>query len=325
MSESTNELISIVIPVYNEEESIAPLFDALDGVLRELGRPYEIVLVNDGSSDGSLAALEKVYERDPEHVTVINLGRNFGQTAALAAGFDQASGGVIIPMDADLQNDPADIPRLLDKMAEGYDVVSGWRRDRHDTLVTRKIPSRMANWLIGKITGVRIHDYGSTLKSYSARALSNVDLFGDMHRFIPALASWAGVSVAEIVVTHHPRKYGVSKYGINRTVAVLLDLLTVKFMISYKARPIRLFGPWGLLLVFLAMVFAAVLSVMRFGYGIDVLGKPLIAMLMFTTGVQFIMVGLLGEMIMRVYFDKAERKVYVVRSVLSSNKTREVR
>lgn len=315
MTDESAALISIVVPVYNEEESIDPLFDALDRVLKKLGKRYEILFVNDGSKDQSLAKLRALRERDPAHVTVVDFGRNFGQTAALAAGFDHAKGDIIIPMDADLQNDPEDIPRLLDKMAEGYDVVSGWRRDRHDHFVSRRIPSRVANWLIGWVTGVRIHDYGCTLKSYSRRALANVELFGDMHRFIPALASWAGVSVAEIVVAHHPRRFGSSKYGIARTMAVLLDLLTVKFMIGYKARPIRFFGPWGLLLIFAGLTLAFVLSIMRFGYGIDVLGKPLIAMLLFTTGVQFIMTGLLGEMIMRVYFESSSSRVYVVREI----------
>src|SRR5215210_146898 len=240
-------VLSIVIPIYNEVENIPELHEELQGVLVKLGRPYEILYVDDGSKDGSFNLLRKLSEEHPE-VVVIQFRRNFGQTAALAAGLEASQGDVVIFMDGDLQNDPAEIPRLVQTMEEGgFDVVSGWRKNRQDAEISRKLPSRMANWLISRVSGVQLHDYGCTLKAYRRDVLKNVRLYGEMHRFIPAYAAWAGATVTEMPVNHRARKYGTSKYGINRTIKVLLDLLTLKFLSSYSTKPIQLFGGLGAL------------------------------------------------------------------------------
>ena len=241
---SSIKSVSLVLPVYNEEDNVQPLYEALVGAMAGLSLPCEVVLVNDGSSDDTAARLDALAERDSRFV-IIHLRRNFGQTAAMAAGFDEASGDVVIAMDADLQNDPADIPKLLDKMNEGYDVVSGWRRDRKDKWLTRILPSKIANWLISRMTGVYLHDYGCSLKAYRREVLRDVRLYGEMHRYIPALAYWAGGSVAEVVVAHHPRRFGKSKYGLSRILRVVLDLMTVKFLLAYSTKPIQVFGRWG--------------------------------------------------------------------------------
>src|SRR5918912_211048 len=250
--------ISVFLPVFDEEPNLRPLHEKLDKALEQLGRTAEIIYVDDGSSDGSLPVLREIAARD-SRVRVVALRRNYGQTAAMAAGIDHARGRVLIPMDADLQNDPADIKRLLEKLDEGYDVVSGWRKDRQDPLITRKIPSRIANWLISKIGGVPLHDYGCSLKAYRRESLQDVQLYGEMHRFIPIYASWSGARVTEIPVEHHPRTMGKSKYGLSRTIKVIFDLITIKFMASYQTKPLYLFG-WAGLLTFAVSFLSALLA-----------------------------------------------------------------
>ncbi|MFH1084648.1 MAG: glycosyltransferase family 2 protein, partial [Chloroflexota bacterium] len=238
--------LSIVVPVYNEEENIQYLYDQLTAVLEPLGLEYEIICADDGSRDRSFALLAALAERDPR-VKVIRFRRNFGQTAGFCAGFDYASGQIVITIDADLQNDPAGIPVLLEKMAEGYDVVSGWRKQRQDAAVSRKLPSKIANWLISRTTGVPVHDRGCSLRAHRKEIVKEMRLYGELHRFIPDIAAWLGARMAEVPVNHRPRRFGKSKYGLGRTFRVILDLITVKFLQSYSTRPIHIFGRWGLL------------------------------------------------------------------------------
>jgi glycosyltransferase involved in cell wall biosynthesis len=310
--------LSVVVPVFNEAENLEPLFTRLIRVLDELEGRYEIIAVDDGSTDGSFAILKRLHEGNPQ-VKVVRFRRNFGQTAAFSAGFDRAQGEVVVTIDADLQNDPADIPRLLDKMAEGYDVVSGWRQDRHDRFLDRKLPSMIANWLISTVTGVHLHDYGCSLKAYHRDVVKNVHLYGELHRFIPALASWMGVSVAELPVTHHPRRFGESKYGLSRTVRVLLDLLTVRFMLSYSARPMQLFGSVGLLSLVLGVGMGLYLSVQKVLYGYRYqIDRPLLllSVLLMVVGVQVVSMGLLGELVVRTYHETQGKSIYMIREVI---------
>jgi len=310
--------LTIVVPVFNEEENLKPLFAQLVRVLEELDLCYEIIAVDDGSSDNSFAILKQLYKESPR-IKIVRFRRNFGQTAAFAAGFDHARGEVVVTMDADLQNDPADIPRLLDKMAEGYDVVSGWRKDRQDRFLDRKLPSMLANWLISVTTGVHLHDYGCSLKAYHRDVVKNVHLYGELHRFIPALASWMGVSVAELPVSHNPRRSGKSKYGLSRTVRVLLDLLTVRFMLSYSARPMQLFGGMGLLSFALGVIGGLYLSAQKvihgYNYSID---RPLLllSVLLMVIGVQMVSMGLLGELVVRTYHETQGKPIYVIREII---------
>ncbi|MEN6302184.1 MAG: glycosyltransferase family 2 protein [Armatimonadia bacterium] len=308
--------LSLVLPVYNEVDNIEPLYEALSAALARLALPAEVVLVNDGSRDGSTEKLDAVAERDDRFVAV-HLRRNFGQTAAMAAGFDQATGDVIIALDADLQNDPNDIPLLLDKINEGYDVVSGWRRDRQDKWLTRILPSKMANWLISKMTGVYLHDYGCSLKAYRREILQDVKLYGEMHRYIPALAYWAGARVGEVVVTHHARKFGQSKYGLSRTLKVVLDLLTVKFLLAYSTKPIQVFGRWGLMSGAAGFLLALYLSLERLVYGTPLANRPalLLAVLLMLLGVQFVSMGLIAELQARTYYEAQDKKIYAIRRV----------
>lgn len=308
--------LSLVLPVYNEVDNIEPLYEALSAAVAKLAVPAEIVLVNDGSRDGSAEKLDAVAERD-ERFVAVHLRRNFGQTAAMAAGFDQATGDVIIALDADLQNDPNDIPLLLDKINEGYDVVSGWRRDRRDKWLTRILPSKMANWLISKMTGVYLHDYGCSLKAYRREILQDVKLYGEMHRYIPALAYWAGARVGEVVVTHHPRKFGQSKYGLSRTLKVVLDLLTVKFLLAYSTKPIQVFGRWGLMSGAAGFLLALYLSLERLVYGTPLANRPalLLAVLLMLLGVQFVSMGLIAELQARTYYEAQDKKIYAVRRI----------
>src|SRR6476469_56613 len=280
--------VSVFLPVYDEEPNLLPLHSKLDEALKALGRSAEIIYVDDGSSDGSLNVLRQIAQLD-NRVRVVALKRNYGQTAAMAAGIDAAKGDVLIPMDADLQNDPADIVRLLDKMDEGYDVVSGWRKNRQDTLVTRKIPSMMANRLISWIGGVPLHDYGCSLKAYRRESLEDVRLYGEMHRFIPIYASWAGARVAEIPVEHHARTRGKSKYGVSRTIEVVFDLMTIKFMASYQTKPIYVFGSFGLLafaVSFLSGLYAVFLKIFHRADFVQT-PLPILCIVMFAVGVQF--------------------------------------
>lgn len=306
--------VSIVVPIYNEQDNIEALHGAITGALDNTGIRYEIITVDDGSSDGSFAALQCIAARD-ERFKVIRLRRNFGQTAAMSAGFDAARGSVIIPMDGDLQNDPADIPRLLEKLNEGYDVVSGWRRDRKDTFVTRKIPSMLANALISSQTGVHLHDYGCTLKAYRREVLDGINLYGEMHRFVPALASQFGARVAELPVNHRPRLHGTSKYGISRTLRVILDLMTVKFLMAYSTKPIQLFGKWGVYTLLAGFASGAMTLYMKLFEHLSMNRNPLLILTAFLLfmGVQFIVMGLLGELNARTYFESQSKPIYVVK------------
>ncbi|HEX9079176.1 MAG TPA: glycosyltransferase family 2 protein [Desulfuromonadaceae bacterium] len=306
--------LSIVVPIYNEQDNIDDLYAAITAALEGSDARYEIIMVDDGSGDGSFAALQRIAARD-DRLKVIRLRRNFGQTAAMSAGFDAARGSVIIPMDGDLQNDPADIPRLLEKLDEGYDVVSGWRRERKDTFVTRKIPSRLANALISSMTGVHLHDYGCTLKAYRREVLDAVNLYGEMHRFVPALASQIGARVAELPVNHRPRLRGTSKYGISRTLRVILDLMTVKFLLSYSTKPIQLFGKWGLYTLLAGIGSGVMTLYMKIFEHHSMNRNPLLILTAFLLfmGVQFIVLGLLGELNARTYFESQGKPIYVVR------------
>ena len=269
--------ISVFLPVFNEEPNLRPLHEKLNASLAQLGRTAEIIYVDDGSSDGSLNILREIAAHDPR-VRVVAFRRNYGQTPAMAAGIHAARGSVLIPMDADLQNDPADIVRLLDKLDEGYDVVSGWRKNRQDTLITRKIPSKMANWVISKIGGVPLHDYGCSLKAYRRESLEDVQLYGEMHRFIPIYASWSGARVTEIPVEHHARTMGKSKYGLSRTIKVVFDLMTIKFMASYQTKPLYMFGFAGLatfVISFLCAVLALLMKFANWPHHADFVQTPL--------------------------------------------------
>ena len=309
--------VSIFLPVFNEEPNLGPLHEKLDNALAQLGRSAEILYVDDGSTDGSLAVLREIAAKD-SRVRVIALRRNYGQTPAMAAGIHAARGRVLIPMDADLQNDPVDIARLLDKLDEGYDVVSGWRKKRKDPLFTRKIPSMMANWLISKIGGVPLHDYGCSLKAYRRESLADVQLYGEMHRFIPIYASWSGARVAEIPVEHHPRTMGKSKYGLSRTIKVVFDLMTIKFMASYQTKPLYVFGWAGLLTFLVSFVCAVFAFLMKFAswpHHADFIQTPLpvLTMVMLVLGIQFFLMGLLAEMLVRTYHESQAKAIYAVR------------
>ena len=305
---------SIVVPIYNEADNIHELYRAITGALDSSCPDYEIIMVDDGSTDASFPTLMNLAQQD-RRLKVIRFRRNFGQTAAMSAGFDAASGEVIIPMDGDLQNDPADIPRLIEKLNQGYDVVSGWRRDRKDTFITRKIPSMIANSLISFFTGVHLHDYGCTLKAYRREVLDGVNLYGEMHRFVPALASQVGAKVAELPVNHHPRLHGSSKYGISRTLRVVLDLMTVKFLLTYSTKPIQLFGKWGVYTLLAGTATGMLTLYMKLFEHTSMNRNPLLLMTAFLLfmGVQFIVLGLLGELNARTYFESQGKPIYTVR------------
>jgi glycosyltransferase involved in cell wall biosynthesis len=309
--------LSVFLPVYNEEPNLLPLQAKLDEALKALDRTAEIIYVDDGSTDGSLNVLRELARID-NRVRVVALRRNYGQTAAMAAGIDSACGEVLIPMDADMQNDPADIVRLLEKLEEGYDVVSGWRKDRHDKLITRKIPSMLANRLISWIGGVPLHDYGCSLKAYRRESIEDVRLYGEMHRFIPIYASWAGARVAEIPVEHHARTMGKSKYGLSRTLKVVFDLMTIKFMASYQTKPLYIFGTAGLLtfvVSFLSGLFALLMKFASWPKHADLVQTPLpvMAMVLLVLGIQFFLMGLLAEMLVRTYHESQAKSIYAVR------------
>jgi glycosyltransferase involved in cell wall biosynthesis len=311
--------LSIVVPIYNEEESIPVLYDRLTEVLDQLGQPYEIIAVDDGSRDRSFAELRELAERDPR-VRVVRFRRNFGQTAAFAAGFDRARGEVVITIDADLQNDPADIPRLLDKVADGFDVVSGWRAHRQEPFFSRRLPSILANRLISTVTGLALHDYGCSLKAYRREVVQDLRLYGELHRFIPAIASWQGVTVTELPVNHAPRRYGKSKYGIGRTSRVVLDLLTVRFLLSYAQRPMQIFGLIGLLLGALGMAILGYLGFVRLVLLNPIGDRPLLLLgILFTIlAMLFLSLGLIGEMLVRATSTLGQPTTYRVREELNA-------
>lgn len=311
--------LSIVVPVYNEEENLPLLYEAIRQAMAGFESPWEVVLVDDGSRDTSLKVLEQLAGQDPDHVRVVGLRRNFGQTAAIAAGIDYSMGDTIVLMDADMQNDPADIPMMLEKLNEGYDVVSGWRIRRQDAFITRTLPSRIANGLISLVTGVRLHDYGCTLKAYRREAITGFRLYGEMHRFIPVYANSVGAKIIEIPVQHHPRKFGKAKYGLERTVKVILDLFTVKFLSSYMNKPIYLFGGTGLAFMGVSLLTLVYLAVRRLFYGISPFTSPLftIAIMVGILGFQSILMGLIAEMLMRTYHESQGKPTYTVREILN--------
>jgi glycosyltransferase involved in cell wall biosynthesis len=317
MTNSTHRIVqSIVLPVHNEQDNVEFVYQEITETLRSAGYEYEIIFVDDGSSDASLERLRAIQQRDPR-VVVSVLRRNFGQTAAMAAGFDLARGEVIVTLDADRQNDPADIPRLMDKIDEGYDMVCGWRYQRQDGFILRRLPSMIANRIISFTTDVKLHDYGCTLKAFRRDVAKQLSLYGEMHRFIPAIASWLGVNIAEIKVNHRPRVMGQSKYGISRTLRVILDLITVKFLLSYSTRPIQFFGGIGMLCGALGFLLSLYLTIQRLFFQVPLGDRPILmlAVLLIFIGLQFITVGLLAEMITRTYHESQEKPIYVVREV----------
>jgi glycosyltransferase involved in cell wall biosynthesis len=307
--------LSIVIPVFNEEGSLERLHSEIVQSLANVD--YEILYIDDGSTDNSFAILTGI-QRNGQNVRLIRLRRNFGQTAALSAGFRYARGKVIVPMDADGQNDPADIMKLVAQLNEGYDIVSGWRKDRKDNKLTRTLPSRMANWLIGRITGVRLHDYGCTLKAYRAESLKSIRLYGEMHRFIPALARWGGEKVAEMVVNHRPRTTGRTKYGLNRTFKVVLDLITIKFLASFSTKPIYVFGGIGVLCLMASFVSGLIVGLMKILQDYSMNRNPLliVSLVLIPTAVQFILMGLLAEIMVRTYHESQDRPIYMIDKIV---------
>jgi glycosyltransferase involved in cell wall biosynthesis len=309
--------ISVVIPVFNEEGSVRELARRLVEVLATMGTTWEVIFVDDGSRDRTVEILRQVNLQEPR-VKLVSFRRNFGQTAALAAGFDFAAGEIVVTMDGDLQNDPADIPRLVAKIGEGFDLVNGWRVKRQDTFLTRRLPSMLANSLISFITGVKLHDYGCTLKAFRHEVANSVSLYGELHRFIPAIASGMGVEVAEIPVNHHPRTTGKSKYGLFRTVKVLLDLITVKFLLSYSTRPIHIFGLIGLVSAAFGVGIGGWLSYQRLFQSVPLSNRPILflAVLLVIVGVQFVTMGLLAELQTRIYHESQKRPTYTVREKL---------
>src|SRR5688572_1139030 len=311
-SEPAPEL-SLFLPVLDEEENLRPMHAKIQEALESLGKTAEVIYVDDGSTDSSLKILREIAAGDAR-VRVISLRRNYGQTAAMSAGIDAAKGEILIPMDADLQNDPADISRLLNKLNEGYDVVSGWRKNRQDKLISRKIPSQIANRIISWIGGVPLHDYGCSLKAYRREVIQDVKLYGEMHRFIPIYASWAGARVTEIPVDHHARTMGKSKYGISRTIKVIFDLMTIKFMAEYHTKPIYVFGTFGMLAFLLAMIAGIWAIVLKF-YGTSFILTPLpvITVVMLAISVQFFLMGLLAELLVRTYHESQDKAIYAVR------------
>jgi len=310
--------LSLITPVYNEEENLPLLYAAIQQVMKPIGKTWEVIFVDDGSRDKSLAVLETLIQQDPEHVHVVVFRRNFGQTAAITAGVDYAQGDTIILLDADMQNDPADIPLLLAKLDEGYDLVSGWRKDRKDSRLTRTIPSNLANGLISWVTGVHLHDYGCTLKAYRRGALEGFRLYGEMHRFIPVFAHSVGARITEIPVRHHPRRFGVAKYGLERTVKVALDLFTVKFLLDYSHKPMRLFGGMGVSLIFVSVALLLYLFIRKIFFLIAVLSSPFfqISIMLLILGFQSILMGLIAELLARTYHESQSKPTYTVRTVL---------
>ncbi len=313
MVDEISSMLSIVIPVYNEEDNLPLLHEKLKRVLGSLEYEYEVILINDGSTDNSRQVLARLADEDP-HIKVINFIRNFGQTAAMMAGIDHSNGEIIIPMDADLQNDPEDIPRLLEKLDEGYDVCSGWRKDRKDAKIKRNLPSRIANLMISSLSGVHLHDYGCSLKAYKRKVIKGVKLYGEMHRFIPIYASWMGGKVTEIPVAHHPRIHGESNYGIGRTFRVILDLILIQFMSRYLQKPIHFFGGFGLFNLFLSfLTFGWMLTLkIVWGTSFSITPLPMLVILFFLIGIQSIFFGVLAEIQMRTYYESQNKDAYQI-------------
>lgn len=312
--------VSVVVPIYNELESLPTLIASIHGSLTEAAIAYELLCVDDGSTDGSAELLKKLALVNP-NLRVIILRRNYGQTSAMSAGFNHAKGEVIVTLDGDLQNDPADIPSLLEQLSKGYDVVSGWRKNRQDDFLTRLLPSKIANWLIGKITGVQIHDYGCSLKAYRAELVADMKLYGELHRFLPVLAFIEGARVTELPVRHHPRRYGRSKYGLSRTFRVLMDLFTIAFIKTFLTRPMHVFGLLGFVLLLFGVGAGGYLSFIRLVLGVSIGQRPLLmlAVLLTLTGIQLLCFGLLAELLMRTYHESQNRPIYRVRELIESS------
>jgi glycosyltransferase involved in cell wall biosynthesis len=315
--QSLDPELSIVIPLYNEAENVEPLYAELSAALAKTGRSYEVLIVDDGSRDDSFVRLKAVHERDPRW-RIIRFRRNFGQTAGFSAGFDAARGAIIVTSDADLQNDPRDIPKLLEKMDEGFDIVSGWRKDRKEPFLSRRLPSMMANRMISSSTGVALHDYGCSLKAYRRDVVKHIHLYGELHRFIPAVASAIGATVAEVPVNDRARRFGSSKYGISRTFRVFLDLITVRFLLGYATRPLHVFGGIGLLMAALGLLIGMYLTFVKLILGENIGNRPLLmlAVLLVILGVQMVSMGLLAEMITRTYYEAQNKPIYVIRERL---------
>ena len=311
-------MLSVVIPIHNEEPSILPLYDRLTAVLERVRKPYEIIFVDDASTDRSFDLLANLVETD-SRLKVVRLRRNFGQTAALAAGFDESQGSVIISLDGDLQHAPEDIPALLEKIDEGYDIASGWRKTRLDNTVTRKIPSRIANWLMARVSGVELRDFGTTFKAYRAEILKDVNLYGELHRFIPALAAFYGARVAEVPIRNQPRASGGSHYGLGRTFRVMFDIFTIWFLLKYFTRPMHFFGKWGLMFACSGGAILAFVGVEKIWTGADIIEQhgPLMMLgaLALVTGIILFCTGLLGEVMTRTYFESQGRRIYAVREI----------
>jgi glycosyltransferase involved in cell wall biosynthesis len=317
--------LSIVVPVYNEAESLPLLHQSIQEALKELGRSWEVIYVDDGSRDGSVRWLTALALQDARHVVVVEFRRNFGQTTAIAAGIDHARGDVIVFLDADLQNDPADIPMMLKKLDEGYDVVSGWRKNREDNALTRNLPSHMANWLISNVTGVHLHDYGCTLKAYRREALTGFRLYGEMHRFIPVYANSVGAKIVEVPVRHHARKFGKSNVGLERTIKVVLDLMAVQFLTRYASKPIYLFGGGGIMLFAAGFFGLLFLAVRKLIWQIDVLNSPIFIISVMTAlmGFQSILMGLIAELLVRTYHESQQKPTYTVRHILRNGQAQQ--
>ncbi len=310
--------VSVVVPIYNEVETLPLLHRAITDVMQPLGRPYELILVNDGSKDGSTRLLEEIAQGDP-CVKVIEFRRNYGQTAAMQAGIQAASNDVVVLLDGDLQNDPTDIPMMLAKVDEGYDLVHGWRKKRQDAFINRKLPSKIANWIISKVTGFPVHDLGCSLKAIKTEIAQELQLYGEMHRFIPILAHWRGAKCVEVVTNHHARQFGTSKYGISRTTRVILDLMTVKYMIHYSASPMKLFGMIGLMCGAVSGLSGAATLFMKFAEGQDMTDNPLLLLTALSAmlGVQFLFMGMLGELCARIFFEVRGMPNYAIRNTLN--------
>jgi glycosyltransferase involved in cell wall biosynthesis len=314
--------LSLIIPVYNEEQNLPLLYEAVVSALKPIKKDWELILVDDGSRDKSIEVLKQIASKDKTHVRVVQFRRNFGQTAAIAAGIDYASGEIIVLLDADLQNDPADIPMLLAKLDEGYDIVSGWRKDRKDNGLTRTLPSNAANWLISQVTGVHLHDFGCTLKAYRRDALAGFRLYGEMHRFIPVFAHSVGARITELPVHHHARQFGKSKVGLERTIKVLLDLFTVKFLLTYSNKPIYLFGGTGITLSVLGMLDLFYLFIRRTFWQVPASTSPLllIGVMFVILGFQSILLGLIAELLARTYHESQSKPTYTVREIFNFKK-----
>jgi glycosyltransferase involved in cell wall biosynthesis len=312
--------LSVIIPVYNEEETLSKLNDSLYEILSGISKTWEIIYVDDGSKDDSFRLIKRFALHDPKHIKAIALRRNFGQTAAIAAGIDYAKGDILVLMDADMQNDPEDIPRLLEKIEDGYDVVSGWRENRKDDYLKRVLPSKIANKIISWVTGVHLHDYGCTLKAYQRDVITDFRLYGEMHRFIPAYAGYVGAKITEVKVKHHPRKFGKTKYGLERTIKVILDLFTVKFLISFSQKPIYLFGGVGLFLLLLGGGILLFLMIRRLAVGISPFNSPLFfaSILFFLMGFQSLLMGLIAELLVRTYHEAQDKPTYTILEFVGS-------